>query len=414
MTVPSSPPPSVTPDSPFPTPTPRALDWCVHLLVVGLLALAAVRAVLGELPHPAACVAAVVICGVVYAVGTTLPVVRTSRRAAALWLAALGAAWLLLLVLTPDAIWFAFPLFFLQLHLLPPRSGLLAVIVTTVIAVTGFAVHQGEFNPAMAIGPALGAAVAVTVVWGYQALYRESDRRRALIEELTATRADLAAAQHTAGVSAERDRLAREIHDTLAQGFSSIQLLLHAAERALPTNPENAARYVVQAREAAGDNLAEARRFVAALTPPSLDDSTLAAAVERLCTTTGDRHRIAVRFRLIGTPVPLPTAREVAVLRIAQSALANAVRHSGAASIDVELKYDGFGVGLGVADDGCGFDQDAVTAHDSINGGFGLPAMRARAHAVDGTLVVDSAEGRGTTVRARIPHADVEPEETHE
>lgn len=409
MTVPYS-----TTDSTFPTPTPRALDWCLHLLVVGLLALAAVRAVLGDLPHSTACVAAVVICGAVYAIGTILPVVRASPRAAAVWLAVLGAAWLLLLVLTPDAIWFAFPLFFLQLHLLPRRSGLFAVIVSTIVAVVGFAIHQGSFNPAVAIGPALGAAVAVAVVWGYQALYRESDRRRALIEELTATRADLAAAQHSAGVSAERDRLAREIHDTLAQGFSSIQLLLHAAERALPSNPENAARYVVQAREAAGDNLAEARRFVAALTPPSLDDSTLAAAVERLCTTTGDRHRVAVHFRLTGTPVPLPTACEVALLRIAQSALGNAVRHSGATSIDVELEYDDNGVGLGVSDDGCGFDPESVTAQDSTNGGFGLPAMRARAHAVDGTLVVDSGEGRGTTVLARIPHTDVESEETDE
>ncbi|EHN76766.1 two component system histidine kinase, partial [Streptomyces coelicoflavus ZG0656] len=133
--------------------------------------------------------------------------------------------------------WEAFPLYFLQLHLLSRRAGLAAVTATAVAAVAGYAAHAGSFGPAMVIGPALGAAVAVAVVWGYQALYRESERRRRLIEELTATRADLALAQHTAGVLAERERLAREIHDTLAQGLSSIQLLLRAAERALPERP---------------------------------------------------------------------------------------------------------------------------------------------------------------------------------
>src|SRR5690606_25094048 len=222
-----------------------------------------------------------------------------------------------------------FPLFFLQLHLLPRRAGLAAVATTTLAAITGFAAHQGSFSLAMAIGPALGAAVAVAVVWGYQALFRESEQRRRLIVELTATRVDLARAQHTAGVLAERERLAREIHDTLAQGLSSIQLLLRAAERALPGTEESpAARYVDQARQAAVDNLAEARRFVAALTPPALEDSTLAGALERLCATTSARHPVTARFHLTGDPLPLPTAHEVALLRVAQSALANTVRHA--------------------------------------------------------------------------------------
>ncbi|MZD04198.1 sensor histidine kinase, partial [Streptomyces sp. SID5785] len=187
-----------------------------------------------------------------------LPVVRRSARAAAAWLAVVGAVWLALLALSADAVWVAFPLFFLQLHLLSRRAGLAAVVLTTLAAIAGFSAHQGSFSLGMAIGPALGAAVAAAVVWGYQALYRESEQRRRLIEELTATRADLARAQHTAGVLAERERLAREIHDTLAQGLSSIQLLLRAAERALPSAPENATRHIDQARQAAVDNLAEA------------------------------------------------------------------------------------------------------------------------------------------------------------
>ncbi|MGK5446519.1 sensor histidine kinase [Streptomyces radiopugnans] len=389
--------------APAPTPTTRALAWCLHLLVAGLLALTAGRAVAGGSPHAGAVVAAAAVCGLVYAAGPLLPRVGRSRRAAALWLAAVGAAWLVLLALSADGVWVAFPLYFLQLHLLPRRAGPAAVAATAAAATVGFAVHQGSFGAAVTIGPALGAAVAVAVVRGYQTLYRESERRRRLIEELTATRADLAAAQHTAGVLAERERLAREIHDTLAQGLTSIQLLLRAAERALPGAPETAARHVGQARQAAADNLAEARRFVAALAPPALEGTTLAGALERLCATTGARHRITARLRLTGDPVPLPTAHEVALLRIAQSALSNTVRHAEAATVGITLAHLGDHVAVEIADDGRGFDPGRPPAPGPEAGGFGLAAMRARAHALGGELTVESAPGRGTVLTARLP-----------
>ncbi|MER6416139.1 sensor histidine kinase [Streptomyces humidus] len=395
------------------TPTTRALTRCLHLLVVGLLALTAGRAVADGRPHAVSTAVAAAACGLVYATGSLLRRIRRSRRAAALWLTVVGGLWLVLLALSPDAVWVAFPLYFLQMHLLPRRAGLVAVGATAVAAVAGFAAHQHSFRPAMAIGPGLGAAVAVAVVWGYQALYRESEHRRALIEELTATRADLAAAQHTAGVLAERDRLAREIHDTLAQGLSSIQLLLRAAERALPRSPENAARHVEQARQAAVDNLAEARRFVAALTPPTLEGSTLARALERLCATAHARHRIAARFHLTGDPAPLAAAHEVALLRIAQSALANTVHHAGATTADVTLSYHGHHVALDVVDDGRGFDPALLPAPDPAAGGFGLVAMRARAQALGGTLAVASTPGHGTALAAQlplVPSAGTEPE----
>jgi signal transduction histidine kinase len=399
------------------TPTTRTLAWCLHLLTAALLALAAGRAVTVGRPHAGWVVAVAAACALVYAAGPVLPRVSRSRRAAALWLAAVGAVWLVLLALTPDAVWVAFPLYFLQLHLLPRRAGLAAVTLTAAAAIAGFAAHQHSFSPAMAIGPALGAAVAVAVVWGYQALYRESEERRRLIEELRATRADLDAVQHTAGVLAERERLAREIHDTLAQGLSSIQLLLRAAERGLPDTPENAARLVGQARQAAVDNLDEARRFVAALTPPTLEGTTLAGALERLCATTSTRHRLTARLHVTGDPVPLPTAHEVALLRIAQSALANTVRHAEAGTAEVTLGYLGEHVALDVVDDGIGFDPGRLPAPDPETGGFGLAAMRARMHALGGTLAVESAPGRGTALAARLPltrPAETTPETTPE
>ncbi|MFR9797908.1 sensor histidine kinase [Streptomyces sp. MS06] len=394
---------SSTPVPAAPAPVARALTWCLHLLVVGLLGLAAGRAAADGLPHAGAVAAVALLCGVVYAAGPLVLRVRRSRRTAALWSAAVGAVWLALLALTADAVWVAFPLYFLQLHLLGRRAGLAAVAATAAAAAAGFAAHQDAFSPAMAIGPALGAAVAVAVVWGYQALYRESEHRRRLIEELTATRADLAAAQHTAGVLAERERLAREIHDTLAQGLTSIQLLLRAAERALPARPEDAERHVVQARRAAVDNLAEARRFVAALTPPALEGTTLAGALERLCATTGARHRLTAHFHLSGTPVPLPTAYDVALLRIAQSALANTVRHAGATTAHLTLGYAGDHVTLAADDDGAGFDTDRLSGSAPADGGFGLAAMRSRADSLGGSLTVESAPGRGTALTARLP-----------
>lgn len=155
-----------------------------------------------------------------------------------------------------------------------------------------------------------------------------------------------------------------------------------------------------QARRAALDNLAEARRLVAALAPPALDDTTLADALERLCATTTDRHRIDVRFRLTGRPRQLATAQEVALLRVAQSALANTVGHARAGHAEVALAYLDDSVTLGVTDDGVGFDPGAASARGPDAGGFGLPAMRARVHALDGTLTVESA---GDTA-PRSPH----------
>ncbi|MEU4050754.1 sensor histidine kinase [Streptomyces olivaceus] len=379
------------------------MDWCLHLLVAGLLVLAAVRAVPDGRPHAAAVCAAAVAVGAVYAAGPALDAVRASRRGAALWLAAVGAVWLVLLALSAEGVWLAFPLYFVQLHLLSRRTGLVAVTGTAVAAVAAFSAHRGTVTAAVVIGPALGAAVAVAVVWGYQALYRESERRRRLIEELTATRADLADAQRTAGMLQERQRLAREIHDTLAQGLSSIQLLLRAAERALPERPGPAAGYVGQARQAAVDNLAEARRFVAALSPPALDGTTLAGALERLCAAIGERHGTEVRLRLAGRPRPLSTAHEVALLRVAQSALANTVAHARAARAEVTLGHEDDAVVLEVTDDGTGFDPAAVSPPGPEGGGYGLAAMRARVHALDGTLTVESAPGRGTALVARLP-----------
>ncbi|MFF9867647.1 sensor histidine kinase [Streptomyces sp. NPDC013953] len=378
------------------TPVLRALRRCLHLLMAGLLALAALR----SLGDPAVVTMAAVVAAV-YAAGPLLRAVRTSRAAAAAWLGALCAAWLGLLALTPDALWVAFPLYFVHLHLLPVRWSLPAVAATAGAAILSYAHHGAALGPGAFIGPLLGAAVAVATVLGHQALYRESERRRRLIEELVATRAELAAAERHAGTLAERERLAREIHDTLAQGLSSIQLLLRAAERALPTGSP-AAGHIERARGAAQDNLAEARRFVRALAPADLERGSLAGALARLCERpAGPGPGPRVRFTVSGTPVELPTPYEVALLRIAQSALANAVRHAGARRAEITLTFMDGSVALDVVDDGKGFDPRACAP--AADGGFGLRAMRSRARSLGGTFTVESSPGQGTAVAVALP-----------
>lgn len=389
------------------TPVLRALRVCMHLLVAVLLALAAARAVVGG--HVSATkagwvVAAVIVTAVVYAVGNLIPSVGPSRRANVVWLLALTVSWLGLYALTSEGIWFAFVLFFLVPHLLPLRAAVPVVVGLTVIAVAGYALHQGELAPGMVLGPVLGAAVAVATVLGYQALYRESEERRRLMEDVVAARTSLAVAERHAGMSAERERLAREIHDTLAQGFSSVQLLLRAAERALPRDPVEARRHVRLARVTATDNLAEARRFVRALGPAELEESSLAAALERLCARTAAEAGLDVRFRLTGDVVELPTAYDVALLRIAQSALGNTVRHADATRVEVTLSHMDGSVTLDVVDDGRGFDPAAPIARTGSSGtGFGLSAMRTRAAELGGALTVESTPGQGTAVAVTFP-----------
>ncbi|MCT9092788.1 sensor histidine kinase [Streptomyces sp. ASQP_92] len=380
-----------------PTPVTALLRLCLHALLGGLLALAAVRAAGDGAARAGAVVALAVLMAAVYAGGVALSAVRPRTPAAALWLGALGAIWLALLVVSSDALWAAFPLYFLLLHLLTLRWALPAVAGTAGAAIASFVLHGQRVTPGAFIGPLLGAAVAVATVLGYDALYRESERRRELIDELVTTRAELAEAERTAGTLAERERLAREIHDTLAQGLSSIQLLLRAAERALPAG-DPARVHVEQARRAAQDNLAEARRFVKALTPPDLEHGSLSGTLERLCAAAPGP---VVQFGVSGTPVELPTPYEVALLRIAQSALANTVQHAAAGRAEITLSFMDTSVALDVVDDGRGFDPAGQRPKETS--GFGLRAMRSRATSLGGTLSVESAPGQGTAVAITLP-----------
>mgnify|MGYP002040424361 FL=1 len=251
------------------------------------------------------------------------------------------------------------------------------------------------------VGPFVGAGVALLIGLGYQALAKEAQQREALVRELLATRGQLAAREHESGVLAERARLAREIHDTLAQGLSSIQMLLHAAERGDDARP--GIEHIRLARETAAANLVEARRFIRELTPPQLDDQTLGGALRRLARTQWATQGLDVQVRVSDTVV-LPMHLQTALLRITQGAIANVIQHAHAKTATVTIGIEDDHLHFTVEDDGTGFDAEIPapgTAEKSDS--FGLRATAERVQQLGGRLEVDAAPGRGTTLTVDLP-----------
>lgn len=334
-------------------------------------------------------------------------------------LAALLLAWVVLLWLSPAALWLAFPLMLLQMHVLGPHLGVVAVAATTLAAVAeGLVVRAdtGESWTGFVVGPVLGAGVAVGVVLGIEAFVRESQTRQRTVDQLTQVRQHLAQAERDRAVTDERARLARDIHDTIAQSLSAIELLLRAADEAVGTDDDRAHDLVGQARGAARDSLAEARRVVQDLTPVELDRTTLLGALRRVAdrtaatyndTDAGSRRPLTVTVQASGEPRTLPVPLETALLRIAQSALANVAEHAGAARARITLTYDDDAVTLDVVDDGSGFDPSYL-GDGAPTRGFGIPAIRSRAHELGGTVALESSHGGGTAVAVTLPTRDPE------
>jgi signal transduction histidine kinase len=232
-------------------------------------------------------------------------------------------------------------------------------------------------------------------------IIEQSYERRQLIEQLEATRSELAAAERDAGRLAERQRLARDIHDTLAQGFVSIVLQLQAAEADLPGDATEARGHLERARRTARDNLAEARRLVWDLRPEALSAAPLGEALGRLAGRVAEETGLDATATVTGTPRPLSADTEVTLLRVTQEALTNVTRHANAGRVAVTLSYMDGEAALDVRDDGTGFAPSA-DGHGP-NGGLGLRGMRERVEALGGRLAVESAPGRGTTIAVTVP-----------
>ncbi|MFG2129274.1 histidine kinase [Streptomyces sp. NPDC048751] len=338
---------------------------------------------------------------------------RLGPLARHIWVAALVLLWTYLVFLIPPPltgayVWCAVPIACAALRALGSRAAGVAVGALTVVLFGQLSRSAGGFDAEMVLIP-------MAAVWGTVALYRaqrrEAAKRQRLVEELRNTRDVLAREQRRAGVLEERGRIARDLHDTLAQDLSGSLMLLQAAERDWEARPDIARARVRAVVDGLDAGLTEARRMIRDLTPTVVAEEGLEGSLKLLCLRAQeDGTATDVRFRSVGTHRPdLDEQAAITLFRVAQGTLANVREHARATTLLVTLHRTADRVELDVRDDGVGFDLARVGGeHPADRGdrgdrGFGMPAARARLREYGGDLVVDSAPRRGTRIRATVP-----------
>jgi signal transduction histidine kinase len=238
-------------------------------------------------------------------------------------------------------------------------------------------------------------------------LTEANERLEASLRENAELHARLVAQARQTGVQDERQRMAREIHDTLAQGLAGIITQLQAAERTDRDDPAWR-RHATAATTLARESLSEARRSVQALRPESLESARLPEALSDVVARWSSLHDVPVQVTTTGEPRPMHPEVEVTLLRTAQEALANVAKHARASRVGLTISYMEDLVTLDVRDDGVGFEPGReAAAAAAAGGGFGLTAMRQRVTGLSGTLEIESEPGVGTAISANLPALDV-------
>ncbi len=240
------------------------------------------------------------------------------------------------------------------------------------------------------------------------ALAAANERLALMLAENAGLHAQLIGQAREAGVMDERRRMAREIHDTVAQGLAGIVTQLQAADglREHHRDLTEADRHLGNAARLARASLADARRAVAALRPETLEQAGLPVAIGEAVASWRELHGATAELTVTGTPVPLHPEVEITLLRAAQEALSNAAKHAAATRVGLTLSYMEDVVTLDARDDGAGFDPAALPepgAAGGTGGGFGLAAMRQRVRRLGGVLEIESEPGGGTALSATVP-----------
>jgi len=263
-------------------------------------------------------------------------------------------------------------------------SFLVALLVASTIGLVGHAIRDQNENRKVMI-----------------AQLRETGAKlAALAEENADLQAQLLIRAREAGVLAERQRMAREIHDTIAQGLTAILTQLEAADSVI--DDVSAVRSPLNTvRTLARESLNEARRSVQALRPTPLDEAQLAAALHDTATKWSQTTGVLATVSVTGDPQPLHPEVEITLLRVAQEALANVGKHASATRVALTLSYMEDVVALDVRDDGSGFTLEAAGSSNAA--GFGLIAMRQRVTRLAGNFEVETAPGQGTGISATVP-----------
>lgn len=433
------------PDAPERSPILRVLRVGLHVMFAVLLGLGLVRAffpsdAIATPPMHRMLVVTLlaVVMALIYVLGTSREYrwhqrdTRNTRgRTNAwvwVWLSTITVLWLTLLFLSPTFVWVAFPLMFLYLYLFGTALGVVAVALlwaaTWVLPWWDAVRVTGPQPPDIStiIGPGIGAVLAVLISGAYRYLLAEAVHHQRVAAALQAAQTNLAATEHRAGQLEERERLAREIHDTLAQGFSSIVLVSRAA-RQQQTLADDARQSLELIEETAKANLTEARGLIQHLSTADPVDSLqtqLQQLTQRYETELAVRHqpvRILLRWEGNKTPERLAAPIRSAVLRTVQVGLGNVAAHAQATQVvitvgiwDDELTVDIFddGVGFMVPDTfHPGFTAMAKTNASDDNTGYGLYGLMQRLAGLNGSLTVESVPGESTILAASIPLTSV-------
>jgi signal transduction histidine kinase len=297
-------------------------------------------------------------------------------------------------------VWFlAFALCPQCFHLLRARAAIVPAVILNLAGAGSVAYHEPNHYGYWQAG--VTAVFGITFSWVYSGFVLGAIQQwlaqASLNAQLDQTRAELAQVSREAGVLAERQRLAGEIHDTLAQGFSSILMLIQAADTQLEAAPPTARAQLSLAAQTARENLAEARTLVGGLAQAQLEPGTLEDALRRIADRARAELRVRATFETHGAGRQLAAGTEVVLLRTGQEAIANVRKHAAAHSVAIRLTYAEAVVRLEVTDDGVGFDPAVV------NGGYGLRGMRVRVGEAGGRVQVTSRPGQGTAVLVEVP-----------
>ncbi|WP_371176869.1 sensor histidine kinase [Buchananella felis] len=394
--------------------TVRAMELGQHVIAAALTLVGAVRAHAAGVALPVAILCALALLAW-HTAGTVFPVKPYSRKVATWWLLGFAFIWLAAVAVSPEFVWLAFLLWILAGHLLPLAWGLAFSVAVLVIAVCAPILHHGSASFAHTLGPVIGGVFAFAISRGYLQLLRDASERERLLASLTVAQQEmallhdeLARTQRESGAIAERTRISRDIHDTVAQALSSIRLIAHTAQSG--THDVAAGRALAQVEELSGRSLADVRRIVAALAPAELENGALAAALQRMLDRARDEASLETQLHVDESLPILPTEIEVALLRTAQSALSNVRLHSDAKRVVVSLIDAGDAVRLDIIDDGRGFDLPSWERKSATSSSYGLRFMRTRLRELGGGLEIETTPGEGTALSIFLPLAAEAPQ----
>lgn len=329
-------------------------------------------------------------------------------RAPVVWLLGMSSVWIALVVISPDNVWIVFSLWLVGGLVLTLRWATAYAACTLIVVFGAPAAVVGGIPAGELIGPVIGAACAIAIARGYRRVVQEAVTRQGLVDSLTRAQreseelhAQMAQLQREAGMVAERTRLSRDIHDTVAQGFASV--LLNARAAAPLTDDAALHSVLAQIEQSAIGGLEEARRVVADLAPADLFGQGIVASLNRVVETHGVEAAMATSFHAEGDLAGMPTSVEVALLRTAQGALANVRQHSRATRVGVSLTGFEDSVRLDIVDDGIGFDPHALAVESAVGSGYGLRSARTRLRELGGDLEIESTPGQGSAITAVLP-----------